>query len=64
MKEEKSVARSLCQNKTNEGLNPFILSTASDYDMTYEAVEVYYNKYGSTPMFYEMLEEHIKMRSF
>ena len=45
-------------------LNPFIMSTAKDYDMTYLAVEIYYNKYGSTPMFYEKLEEHIKERSY
>jgi hypothetical protein len=45
-------------------VNPFIANTAKDYDMSYEAVEVYYNRYGSAPMFYEKLEEHIKQRSF
>jgi hypothetical protein len=45
-------------------VNPFIASTAKDYDMSYESVEVYYNRYGSTAMFYEKLEEHIKQRSF
>jgi len=44
--------------------NPFIASTAKDYDMSYESVEVYYNRYGSTAMFYEELEKHIKQRSF
>jgi hypothetical protein len=45
-------------------VNPFIANTAKDYDMSYESVEVYYNRYGSTPMFYEKLEEHLKQRSF
>lgn len=45
-------------------INPFIASTAKDYDMSYQSVEVYYNRYGSTSMFYEKLEEHLKQRSF
>lgn len=45
-------------------VNPFIANTAKDYDMTYEAVEVYHNRYGSTAIFYEKLEEHLKQRSF
>jgi hypothetical protein len=45
-------------------VNPFIISTAKDYDMSYESVKVYYDRYGSTPLFYEKLEEHIKHRSF
>jgi len=44
--------------------NPFIASTARDYDMSHELVEFYYNRYGSTSFFYEKLEEHIKQRSF
>jgi len=47
-----------------EAVNPFIESTAKGYDMSYEAVEVYYDRHGSTPLFYEKLEEHIKHRSF
>jgi len=43
--------------------NPFISQTANDYGLTYEAVEAIYNKYGSTPMFYEMLEEYLKFQS-
>jgi len=45
-------------------VNPFIANTAKDYDINYEAVEVYYSRYGNTAMFYEKLEEHIKQRSF
>ena len=57
------------QNKISSNLllsavNPFILQTSKDYDMTYEAVEVYYNRYGATPMLYEKLEQHLKERSF
>lgn len=44
--------------------NPFIANVAKDYDILYEAVEAYYNQYGNTPLFYEKLEEHLKMRSF
>lgn len=51
-------------NRLLAAVNPFIASTAKDYDMSYEPVEVYYNRYGSTPMFYEKLEEHLKQRSF
>ena len=51
-------------NRLLAAVNPFIENTAKDYDMSYEAVEVYYNRYGSTAMFYEKLEEHIKQRSF
>ena len=51
-------------NRLLAAVNPFIASTAKDYDINYEAVKVYYNRYGSTPMFYEKLEEHIKQRSF
>lgn len=43
-------------------LNPFIASTAKDYDIAYEIAEYYYNKYGSTPMFYKELEDHIKRK--
>lgn len=50
-------------NNVLAAVNPFIASTAKDYDMSYESVEVYYNRYGSTPMFYEKLEEHLKQRS-
>jgi len=46
-----------------ETKSPFIESTAKDYCMTYAEVEVYYNRYGSTPIFYEQLEIHIKQRS-
>ena len=53
-----------CANRVLAAVNPFIASTAKDYDMSYESVEVYYNRYGSTAMFYEKLEEHIKQRSF
>lgn len=45
-------------------VNHFIANTAKDYDMSYESVEVYYKRYGSTNEFYEKLEEHIKTRSF
>lgn len=41
----------------------FIANTARDYDMSYESVEVYYNRYGSTQIFYDKLEEHIEQRS-
>lgn len=51
-------------NRVLATVNPFIASTAKDYDMSYESVEVYYNRYGSTPMLYEKLEEHLKQRSF
>jgi hypothetical protein len=51
-------------NRLLAAVNPFIANTAKDYDMSYESVEVYYNRYGSTAMFYEKLEEHIKQRSF
>ena len=51
-------------NRLLSAVNPFIASTARDYDMSYESVEVYYNQYGSTAMFYEKLEEHIKQRFF
>jgi len=51
-------------NRLLAAVNPFIASTAKDYDMSYESVEVYYNSYGNTPIFYEKLEEHIKQRSF
>jgi len=50
-------------NRLLAAVNPFIASTAKDYDMSYESVEVYYNSYGNTPIFYEKLEEHIKQRS-
>lgn len=45
-------------------INPFILQTSKDYDITYEAVEVYYEKHGNTQLFYEKLEEHLENRSF
>lgn len=51
-------------NRLVAAVNPFIANTAKDYDISYEAVEVYYNRYGSTAMFYEKLEEHLKQRSF
>lgn len=51
-------------NNVLPAVNPFIASTAKDYDMSYENVEVCYNRYGSTAMFYEKLEEHTKQRSF
>lgn len=51
-------------NRLLVAVNPFIASTAKDYNMSYQSVEVYYNRYGSTPMFYEKLEEHLKQRSF
>lgn len=50
-------------SKSNN-VNPFIANTAKDYDVNYELVEVYHNRYGSTNLFYEKLEEHIKTRSF
>ena len=53
-----------CANRVLANVNPFIANTAKDYDMSYESVEVYYNRYGSTNEFYEKLEEHIKTRSF
>ena len=37
--------------------NPFIANTAKDYDLSYQAVETIYNRYGGTAMFYEKLEE-------
>lgn len=49
-----------CANRVLATVNPFISNTAKDYDMSYESVEVYYNRYGSTPQFYEKLEEHLK----
>ena len=51
-------------NRVLANVNHFIANTAKDYDMSYESVEVYYNRYGSTNEFYEKLEEHIKTRSF
>lgn len=51
-------------NRVLANVNPFIANTAKDYDMSYESVEVYYNRYGSTNEFYEKLEEHINTRSF
>lgn len=51
-------------NRLLTAINSFIANTAKDYNMSYEAVEVYYNRYGSTAMFYEKLEQHIKQRSF
>jgi hypothetical protein len=51
-------------NRLLAAVNPFIANTAKDYDISYEAVEVYYSRYGSTEMFYEKLEEHLKQRSF
>ena len=51
-------------NRLLAAVNPFIANTAKDYDMSYESVEVYYNRYGSTSTLYEKLEEHIKQRSF
>lgn len=51
-------------NRLLAAVNPFIANTARDYDISCEAVEVYYNRYGSTAMFYEKLEEHLKQRSF
>jgi hypothetical protein len=53
-----------CANRGLAAVNPYIASTAKDYDVSYEEVEVYYNLYGSTPIFYEKLEEHLKQRSF
>lgn len=50
-------------NRVLANVNSFIANTAKDYDMSYESVEVYYNRYGSTNEFYEKLEEHIKTRS-
>jgi len=50
-------------NSLLAAVNPFIASTAKDYDMCYESVEVYYNRYGSTPLFYLKLEDHIKQRT-
>ncbi len=52
------------EEQKRDGVNHFIASTAKDFDMSYAAVEFYYNGYGSTPEFYDKLEEHIKMRSF
>lgn len=52
------------ENHVLETVNNFIANTSKDYDITYEAVEVYYNRYGSTALFYEKLEEHLKHRSF
>lgn len=46
--------------ENQETLIPFVDSTAKDYDLDYEIVKLYYDKYGSTPMFYEKLEELIK----
>ena len=51
-------------NRLLAAVNPFIANTAKDYDISYEEVEVYYNRYGSTATFYEKLEEHLKQRSF
>jgi len=39
-----------------EHKSPFISQTAKDYDMPYGQLEKHYNKYGATPMLYEMLE--------
>ena len=54
----------IADDRVLANVNPFIANTAKDYDMNYESVEVYYNRYGSTNEFYEKLEEHIKTRSF
>lgn len=35
-----------------------------DYDITYDAVKIYYDRHGNTPDFYKALELHIKNRSF
>ncbi len=42
---------------------PFVQQTANDYDIDYDVVKRYYNRYGSTPMFYEKLEDFIKTKS-
>lgn len=42
---------------------PFVKQTALDYDIDYDIVKKYYDKYGSTNMFYEKLEEEILIRS-
>ena len=50
-------------NTNSESKNPFIAQTALDYSMSYNADKEVYDKYGSTPLFYEKLEEIIKERS-
>lgn len=43
-------------------LPPFVRQTAKDYDLPVTTVLEYYNKYGSTPMLYEKLEEHLNRK--
>lgn len=55
---------SFIEHKTHKEtvINPFIMQTALDYDLPVHIIENYYKKYGSTPMFYEKLEEYLKNR--
>lgn len=41
----------------------FIQQTAYDYDLPYEIVENIYNKWHDKGLFYEKLEEHLKIKS-
>ena len=43
--------------------NQFIVNTAKDYDMSYGEVKSFYDKYGSSLLLYERLEEFIKTRA-
>lgn len=42
---------------------PFVVQTAADYGMLEEVVQAVYDKYGSTPSFYEALERMVKSKS-
>jgi hypothetical protein len=44
-------------------ITPFIVQTAQDYDLDVQIVAHFYERYGSTPMYYESLEKYIKERN-
>ena len=44
--------------------NGFITQTAKDYDMSYDEVEIIYNKWSDEGLFYEKLEDYIKSRDY
>jgi len=48
-------------DKDKTELNVFIQKVADKYDICHEAVEIYYNRFGNSPMFYNELDKHIKI---
>lgn len=51
------------ENQEKSERYSFIAQTASDYNMSFELVESYYNKYSDATEFYKALESYIEHRA-